>query len=227
MNTYRNSILLAATILLPLSAYGINKCTDDNGKVSFQDKPCEAKQTSEVIQTKANRDSDSTENVNPVYIEIPNVGDGVLLSYKWWDFTVIQPGPDLPPTVKMVSKVGEEPISFSITFIPNVSGKKISLEESADTVFNMASRYVAGSIEKEVKLKKLDTTIGPAVFASFTDEKYLQKQIPSGEFSTITVGQAAHSKVVVGFTILTNGTDSKALTEAFNIIGSFHIASSK
>ena len=229
MKFYGRAIILAATIFLSFSVYGVNKCTDDKGKVSYQDKPCGASQTSEAIQSKRNRnsDSDGTDNLDPIYIKIPGVGDGVLFSYKWWNFYIIQPRADLPPMVKMVSKIGEEPISFSLSFIPNLSDKKISLEESADTVFQMASRYVTGSIEKEVRLSKLDTTIGPAVYASFTEEKYLNTPVPSGEYSSITVGQAANSKIVVGFTILTNGSDSKALTEAFNIIGSFQIVTNK
>jgi hypothetical protein len=227
MKLYGYIILFVSTIFLSFSAYGINKCTDDKGKVSFQDKPCATSQTAEAIQLKNNRNSDDTDNLNPIYIKIPGVGDGLLFSYKWWNSTVIQPRSDLPPTVKMVSKAGEEPLSFSLSFIPNISGKKISLEESADTVYKIAARYVVGSLEKEVRLSELDTTIGPAVYASFTEEKYLNTSIPKGEYSSITVGQAAHSKIVVGFTVLTNGTDSKALTEAFNIIGSFKIATSK
>jgi hypothetical protein len=220
-------IVLATSILLSFSAHGMNKCTDDKGKVSYQDKPCETNQASKEISTKRNRNSDSTNNLDPIYVKIPGVGDGVLFAYKWWDSNIIQPKADLPPTVRMVSKAGEEPISFWLSFIPNKSGKKISLEESAYTVFQMASRYVEGSVEKTVKLSKVDTTIGPAVFASFTEEKYLNTPVPRGEYSSITVGQAAHSKIVVGFTILTNGTDSKTLTEALNIIGSFQIVASK
>lgn len=222
-----NILLLTTTIFLSLSAYGINKCTDDKGAVSYQDRPCAASQTAEAIQLEKNRNSDNTDNLNPIHIKIPGVGDGLLFSYKWWSSTVIQPSPDLPPTVKMVSKAGEEPLSFSLSFIPNISGKRISLKESADTVYQIASRYVVGSVEKEVALNQLDTTIGPAVYASFTEEKYLNTPVPKGEYSSITVGQAAHSKIVVGFTVLTNGVDSKALTEAFNIIGSFKIAPRK
>ena len=227
MKLYSSIILLATTIFLSFSVYGINKCSDDKGKVSYQDKPCEVSQATEIIQSKENRNSNDTDNLDPIYIKIPGVGDGLLFSYKWWNSTVIQPRPDLPPTVKMVSKVGEEPLSFSLSFIPNISGKKISLEESADTVYKIASRYVVGSVEKKVELSRLDTTIGPAVYASFTEEKYLNTSVPKGQYSSITVGQAAHSKIVVGFTVLTNGADSKALTEAFNIIGSFKIAPSK
>lgn len=227
MKLYGRMIILITTIFLSFSVYGINKCTDGQGKVSFQDKPCKSSQTSESIQPKKNRNSDNTDNLSPIYIKIPGVGDGLLFSYKWWNSTVIQPRPDLPPTVKMVSKVGEEPLSFSLTFIPNISGEKISLEESADTVYKIAARYVVGSLEKEVRLSQLDTTIGPAVYASFTEEKYLNTSVSKGEYSSITVGQAAHSKIVVGFTVLTNGTDSKALIEAFNIIGSFKISPRK
>lgn len=227
MKQYCNTLLLATTLFLSFSAHGINKCTNDKGKISYQDTPCETNNTTEAIQLEGSRNSDSIDNLNPVYVKIPGVGDGVLFSYKWWNSTIIQPSADIPPTVKMTSKAGEEPISFSLTFIPNISGKKISLEESAETVVTMATRYVAGSVEKEVKLSKLDTTIGPAVYASFTEEKYLNKPVPVGEFSSVTVGQAAHSRIVVGFTILTNGTNSKALTEAFNIVGSFQIVASK
>lgn len=220
-------IILTVALFMTFSAHGINKCTDKNGKISLQDDPCKTNHSTEAIQSKKNRNSASKDSVEPINVKIPGVGEGALLSFKWWDSRIIQPRPDLPPTVKMTSKSGEEPISFSISFIPNKSGNKISLEESADTVFQMASRYVTGSVEKKVNLTKLDTSIGPAVYASFTEEKYLNAPIPKGEYSSITVGQAAHSKIVVGFTILTNGTDSKVLIDALNIIGSFQIYGKK
>jgi hypothetical protein len=219
--------ILAVFLSFSLPGHAINKCTDASGRVSFQDKPCSGNQESKLIPHKKERDSSNTKNLDPIYVQIPGVGNGVLFSYKWWNAKVIQPSNDLPPIVKMTSKAGEEPISFTLSFIPNKSGKKISLEETADTVSKIGSRYVAGSIEKEVNLKKLDTTIGPAIFASFNEQKYQNVKVPEGEYSSITVGQASHSKIVVGFTVLTHGTTSKALTEAFNIIGSFQIVADR
>ena len=207
--------------------YALNKCTDEQGKISFQDALCNPGQKSEINPNKHNRDSNSVENLDPLYVEVPGVGTAVLFSYKWWNSSIIQPDPELPPTVKMIARNGEEPISFSITFIPNKNGKKVSLEESIDTVYEIASRFVEGSVERKVNLRKLDTTIGPAVLASFNEAKYLNNPVPPGEYSSITVGQAAHSKLVVGFTILTDGTHSRALTEAFNILGSFQIVANK
>ena len=222
-----NAIIALTFIVLSLPAQAINKCTDKTGKISYQDGPCRASEIAETKLLGKSNDAEDIKNLQPIYVKIPGVGDGVLFAYKWWNFNIIQPTTEAPPTVKMVSKSGEEPISFSISFIPNKNGKKISIEESSDTVYKMASRYVAGSIEGEVKLRKLETSIGPAILTSFTEEKYLHIPIPLGEFSSITVGQATHSKVVVGFTILTNGTDSKALKEAYNIIGSFQIVANQ
>lgn len=231
MKLSSGTIVLLLSTALSFSAHGINKCVDEKGRVSYQDKPCKTSQLSKVIELeqkgKGNRDSDSAENLVPLYVKIPGVGEGVLFAYKWWNTTIIQPNPDFPPTVKMTSKAGEEPISFSITFIPNKSGAKISMKETSNTIKQMASQYVAGSVEKEAKLRRLETTIGPAIYASFNEKKYQNSAVPKGEFSSITVGQAAHSKIVVAFTVLTNGTDSKALEEAFNIIGSFKIVVNK
>ncbi len=223
MNSVR--ILLSILFTFSFSPLGlaINKCTDDKGNVSFQDSPCKPGHKSEVESFSQDRDSDNVNNLNPVYVEIPGVGTAVLFSYKWWSSRVIQADSAAPPTVKMIAKNGEEPLSLSITFLPNRMGRKIPLEESVDTVHRMASRYVEGSVEREVIVHKLDTSIGPAVLASFNDAKYLKDPVPAGEYSSITVGQAAHSKLIVGFTILTNGTNSKALTEALNILGSFQV----
>lgn len=226
MKIGRNSIIITLS-MFSMFTYGINKCVDDNGKVSYQDKACPSDVHSESISVKENRNSDDVKNLVPVYVSVPGIGDAVLFSYKWWDTKIIQPSPDLPPTVKMTSKAGEEPLSFSLTFIPNKTGKSITEDESADTVYRMASRYAPSSIEKKVQLRKLDTTIGPGIYASFNEEKYRNSKPPAGQYSSITVGQATHSKIVVGFTVLTNGSKSKALEEAFNIIGSFKIVASK
>ena len=225
MSIKRNLIILTLS-LFSMFTYGLNKCVDHNGNVAYQDKPCPGDVTSQSIKVKANRDSGDMENLRPVRVSIPDLGDAVFFSYKWWNVRIIQPSADLPPTVKMTSKKGEVPLSFSLTFIPNKIGKKISETESADNVYAMASRYVPGSVEQKVQLGKLDTTIGTAIYASFNEKKYLHTKPPTGEYSSITVGQAAHSKLIVGFTVLTNGTHSKALEEALNIIASFKIVAS-
>jgi len=219
-------LIIATLLLCPVYVHAINKCVDDKGNVSFQDKPCKADQTAETVSIAENRDSENLDNLTPVYVKIPGVGEGAMFSYRWWDAQIIQPDPAMPPTVKMKARPGEEPISFSMTFIPNKLGKAVSVEESAETVYDMAARYAAGSVEQEVQLETLDTTIGPAIYASFNEAQYEDAPVPEGEFFSITVGQAAHSRIVVGFTILTNGTDSTALTEALNIIGSFQIMAS-
>jgi len=218
-----STYLLLLVLSQSFFAFAVNKCTDAAGRVSYQDAACNKAQHAESVQIKTNRLSDNADNFRPVYVTIPGVGQAVLFCYRWWQFDIIEAGQNLAPTIKMFSKPGEQALRFSMTFVPNRSGRKISLQDSADTVYNIAARYVKGSVEKEVALKKLDTASGPAMFASFTEEKYVNKLVPEGEFSSITVGQISHEKVVVGFTVLSNGLNSKAREEALNILGSFQI----
>ncbi len=123
----------------------------------------------------------------------------------------------------MRSKPGEDPLSLTLTFLPNASGRTPSVKETAQNVRQISAPYIESSVEQEVILKRLDTMIGPAVLANFNERKYQNAPVPLGEYSSITVGQVIHPRVGVAVTLLTNGVDSKAHTEALDILSSFAI----
>ena len=220
-------LLLFLLVGVGMPCHAIQKCMDNNGVVSFQDKPCAANEKSEILVPKADKDSKNLANLIPLYAKIPGVGTAVLFYYRWWSVYVTPETPDIPTTIRMTSKPGEERLSFSINFFANTKGKRLSVDEAANVVVDLAQPFVADSVEQEVLLEKLSSTIGTVVYGSFNELKYQNAPIPDNEYSSVTVGYVSHPKVIVGFTILTNGTaHSKALDEALNIIASFIVRES-
>ncbi len=57
MKFYCRAIVLVTFILLSDSVYAINKCIDNNGKTSYQNKPCKTGQISRTISIKENKNT--------------------------------------------------------------------------------------------------------------------------------------------------------------------------
>ncbi|GAA6140177.1 hypothetical protein NBRC116583_39250 [Arenicella sp. 4NH20-0111] len=127
-------------------------------------------------------------------------------------------------TIKFYSMNPNDPMSFKMTFIENIKQQRFSLDTVADIVAKTAEQYVSSSVEGEINLYSLDTTLGKAVLAGFNDKKYQDvATIPPGEYSSVTTGLVPHSQVLVPLTILSNGTDSKELEMARNVISAFYV----
>lgn len=169
-----------------------------------------------------------TENVTVKSVPIPEVGVAKFPVFNNWKMYTSAPNKSPAVTVKFVSKSNKDPISFSLTFIPNKIGKNFSKQENADLVYKLALPYVKTSVENKVNLKSFDATMGLGIYASFNEKKYQNiDKLPKGEFSSITVGQISHQLVVMPFSILTNGTDSHELEAAKVILESFSISKQK
>ena len=88
----------------------------------------------------------------------------------------------------------------------------------------MFGRFVADSIKQKIELEAIDTTLGTGLFAVFNDRKYLEGAArPPAEFITMTTGLIWHSRVIVNYTILTNGEDSPSRAMAQNVVGGFSV----
>lgn len=219
--------------LLVFSSYvaAVNRCIDPDGKVSFQDQPCQVSDESEHIDLaepsprrgEPQLDPSKPAGVEPLFVTIPGVGEAIILSYQWWDADIIQPDPTLPPTVRMRSKPGAEPLSLTLTFLPNKLGRALTTKENAEAVQKISAPYVESSIEQKIILKRLDTLLVQAVLANFNERKYQNAPVPPGEYSSITVGQVVHPQVGVAITLLTSGVASRAHGEALDILSSFTI----
>ncbi len=217
-----NRMYLLVFMTLATPALAANLCQNADGTMSLQEQPCISSKVTEplelLIRPRAN--SLALNNVETHTIAVAGVGEILLTVFSPWDFSVIQTSPETAPTASMVSKTNDEALSLQMTFLQNASGLAPSDRGVIDTVRQIGERYVAGSIEQNVSIRKLRTRIGNAFLANFSDQKYLNTAAPTGEYSSITVGLVAHPQFAVSVTILSNGMDSSAHNEALAVISS-------
>jgi hypothetical protein len=160
---------------------------------------------------------DASSNVGSVIVNVANVGDVALMTFGHWK---TQTDSQASPTVKMTSQSSNDPLSFSLTFIPSEREQPMGENEQKKTVRQIAAKYVDSSIEQRVILKRLRTPIGTAILANFNEKKFEFSSPPPGELPSITIGLIAHEKMMVSVTILTNGPDSEAHDDALAVLNS-------
>ena len=73
------------------------------------------------------------------------------------------------PTIRLQNKKINQPMSITLTFLPNKSSQALSEQQQIETVKNIATQYVDSSIEQKTSLRRLITPIGDALLANFND----------------------------------------------------------
>ena len=134
-----------------------------------------------------------------------------------WRHTVLQPAPNLPPTLKITTLSNS--LSLQITFLPDPEGH-FATRESADRAATQANQhYVAGSVEKRLTLTQIVSTNGHGCFATFTDADLAGVPHPRpGEFKNVVSGLFVIKKQVATFTLLTNDNKSAEYRQALQVI---------
>ena len=232
MRRHLLAVSLFCLLVSGSSTAGIYKCVGPDGSLSFQEMPCgageratEIKGEARVVEPSATADSNRDSEAKALRARIPEGGGAaVVAAPSDWEVEIVQPTPDMPPTFNMTSRDPADPMKLLITFLPNKTGLKLSDEEFVAAAERMFERFVADSIEQKIELEAIDTTLGTGLFAVFNDRKYLEGAArPPAEFITMTTGLIWHSRVIVNYTILTNGEDSPSRAMAQNVVGGFSV----
>jgi hypothetical protein len=134
-----------------------------------------------------------------------------------WRHTVLQPAPNLPPTLKITTLSNS--VSLQITFLPDPEGR-FATRETADRAATQANQhYVAGSVEKRLTLTQIVSTNGHGCYATFTDADLADVPHPRpGEFKHVVSGLFVIKKQLATFTLLTNDPKSAEYRQALQII---------
>ncbi|HSI11550.1 MAG TPA: hypothetical protein VK961_05875 [Chthoniobacter sp.] len=134
-----------------------------------------------------------------------------------WKQTVIQPKPELPPTVKIES--ADHALSLQLTFIPDLEGRFATKEGVDRLVTGVNQRYVAGSVEKRLTLTQLVSKVGHGCYSTFTDADLVGVPNPqAGQFRNALSGVIVVQKQIAAFTLLSNSTTSPEYQQAIQII---------
>jgi len=201
-------VILFMLTFLSSAAMGAVKCTDAAGHVSYQREPCPASQSAASLSVPDSR----TGQVGSVVLGVPGIGDVGMMTFNGWKVQVREGTP--ASTVRM----NGWGISLQLTFIPRPGA--MDEEAQKDNVRELGERYVSTSVEQAVQLRRLGTGVGPAILANFNERKYQGREVPVGEYSSITVGQINHELMTVAVTVLTNGPGTEQHDNALLVLES-------
>jgi hypothetical protein len=111
----------------------------------------------------------------------------------------------IAPTILATPKNGAA--DLKITFIPM---KEDLDKEKMEALVKLGSeQYVAGSVERDVKLQNLDSKNATGVFAEFTDASLVGKPAKPGQFTFVATGLIKIGKATGTFTLLGNSFNDK------------------
>ena len=151
-------------------------------------------------------------------ISIPQ-GDKLELKIPTqWQRVVIQPSPELPPSVR-IRLAGANPISLQMTWLADPDGK-FAKPDDADAVVTKASeQYISGSVEKRVSLNRMISNAGFGSYATFTEAALTAvTELRVGQYRNVTTGLFVVGKQAAIFTLLPNDTKSPEYQEALRIL---------
>lgn len=203
-------------------ASGISKCVDRNGKTTYQTEPCPVNQTSRPVSIPNPKESaqnlfDTPSTVSSTLVKLPAVGQIGVMTYGSWQVSQTS---GTAPTIRLQNKKINQPMSITLTFLPNKSSQALSEQQQIETVKNIATQYVDSSIEQKTSLRRLITPIGDALLANFNDAKFQNSPAPQGQYSSVTTGLISHKEFSVSITILTNGVKTSAHADALDVLAS-------
>ncbi len=209
------------------SVFAIYQCTDNNGKVTFQDLPCQQNQQEQTLELERAQQHSATEKASASsakslstkdfeLVNIPVDGDTefVLGFPKKWqasssfdqNLSVAKLRVTTPENTAQ-----DEKLVLLMTFIP--SKKAVGMDNLLldEMMQELHDNRAGNNNEKKVVSKKLKLPLvkGVGHVMTYRDLKLAaQKTLPVGEFSHLTTGALIIDGRAISITLLSNTVDS-------------------
>ena len=212
-------------------ALAINKCTDSNGKTSYQEKACPDSSKALTIEPQ------TSSKAQPVTAEVKVVDVAVNGSKTFsvgfpghWQSSTRSSG-DSAPTLRIVATDGA-PLRLLMTFFPK--RQSLGLDDAVlnDAVLDRAmlaihDLHAKSGNEKKIRSKKVEQVFSDGVghVLTYVDEALLNRNNPGGdEFAYLTTGAVVIDGMLITISILSNALDSanyaKAMIAIHTIVNS-------
>lgn len=193
-----STIGFAAFVLLAASpeAFAIYQCRDENGTVSFQDRPCAATQKPErEIDLPADKSASATDAIE---VQVPTIGAVLVMAPAGWRHEIGSNDGVSPPTLRLSTSNEGGRVDLLVTLIPDL-GNLLGQEQALDTaVVETSQPYVERSVQGKVVVHHLQTANGLGSYASFTE----RVRPPKPQFANVTSGVFNARGFVCTFTLL-------------------------
>ena len=120
-------------------------------------------------------------------------------------------------TLKIVDP--KQAIDLEISLLPDPDGSFFTPRSRREFIVDKFQRYVAGSVEKEMRFTELKPQLGSVTSCVFTDASLAGKtEFPPNDYLNATVGLKSWPGCAAFFTLLSNGVDSSAYQAAIKVI---------
>lgn len=223
MVNYLRLCIIACSLLLANACFAINKCTDAQGQVSYQDRPCTGSSKSQAL----NLPNDKSSSINnkvfwyPLHLTQSVNTLGLLMKGDW---VVMDKSQNNPKNMQLsVIKSKDNSFKINISYIQARQVSPASLNLSAQAAFNAMRTSFGSQLSQPSQL----TAVGDGKIQGFlfqaADPKWLGKQPASGEYANMmqAIMQVGNGRLV--YTVLFNQARSADYLAALTAINTLRL----
>jgi hypothetical protein len=189
------------------SALAINRCTDANGKVAFQDKPCPASSTTETI-TPSNSNGVTTAE-DGVQLKKVDIGSNKTFTVglpEGWQVAVQPAGPDATISLRAVPERGDA-LVLLMSFIPERQAVGMDAMVLDRIMQGIHEQHSVNPDERRLASIPIEPLFakGTGHVLSYVNEALLEdtERSPT-EFSHLTTGALVIEGMTVSVSVLNN-----------------------
>jgi Domain of unknown function (DUF4124) len=202
--------ILASCLCLCLyswSALAINRCTDANGKVAFQDKPCPVSSTTEKI--KQNFSNTTTTIKHGVQLKDVTIGSNKTFTVGLpdsWQVTVQHAGAEATRTLRAVPEKGDA-LVLLMSFLPKRQSVGVDAMVLDRIMQDIHERHSVNPDERRLASTPIKPVFAKGVghVLSYVNEALLADvKRPSTEFTHLTTGALVIEGMTVSVSVLNN-----------------------
>ena len=150
-------------------------------------------------------------------IDVPSGTPLTLKLPSSWDAVKTQPSPSQPPSLS-ITITNDNEINIRITFLGDKEGRLDAQDKVDQLVKAISAKFAKQSVEKEVKITKLESTNGTGSYARFTDADLVGKPATPGQFKVFAAGFMVIGKSAASFSIVANSFEQASYKEAIKFV---------
>lgn len=213
----RKILLVAAALLVFQSAANaaLYRWVDEKGNVNFSNQPQAAPAAPAVPMSApaAAPAPPAADTVRPRSFPVPQHGNLVLGVPESWDHEITQPPGELPPTIELTPRQGDE-FRFMITPFWSMNGKEeINNPQGAKRlVSERLTSMLPTAVEKDVKIEEFQGKQGVGYYFLVTDRD------PGPTFPYAVAASVGVGDFLLHVTILSRSRDSEAIRQAIRAL---------
>ena len=199
------------------SALAINRCTDANGKIAFQDKPCPVSSTAETIKPSISNITATAKDG----VQLKEIAIGINKTFtvglpESWQATVQPAGPDATLTLRAVPEQGDA-LVLLMSFLPKRQSVGMDSMVLDRIMQGIHERHSVNPDERRLSSIPIKPVFSKGVghVLSYVNEAMLaDTKRPPTEFTHLATGALVIEGMTVSVSVLNNDPSGENYTKA-------------